>query len=239
MMAESFTPLIVATLVFVGSHFLLSAGPVRRPLNATLGRWGFLFAYSVVALASFVWMCLAYRRAPFIDYWPREDWMWWLTLVVTLLASILLACGYLSPNPASVIGDRALARDEPAAGIFAITRHPVLWAIALWAAVHMLATGDAASLIFFGGLLVLALFGMWHIDLRRDLEGNAGWIRFRERTSLVPFAALVQGRARLSLAELGWRKPVVGIVLWIVLTEGHEWVVGVVVAPWVPEPQMG
>jgi uncharacterized membrane protein len=239
MMAESFSPLIIATLVFVGSHFLLSAGPVRGPLYARLGRWGFTGFYAVVALASFVWMCLAYRRAPFIDYWPREDWMWWLSLIITLAAAILLVCGYLSPNPASIIGDRALARENPAGGIFSVTRHPVLWAFTLWAAVHMLATGDAASLIFFGGIAALGLFGMMHIDARRDGEGTADWVRFREKTSLVPFVAIIQGRARLTLADMSWRNVLVGIVLWIVLVDGHEWIVSVVVAPWVANPTAG
>ena len=239
MMAESFRPLILATLLFVGSHFLLSASPIRSRLHAVLGRGGFMALYSVVALASFIWMCLAYRRAPFIDYWPLEGWMWWMSVIVTLLVAVVLACGYLTPNPASVMGDRALARADSAKGVFAITRHPVLWAITLWAAVHMLVTGDAASLIFFSGIAVLGVGGMRHIDARRDLEGNAAWVRFREKTSLVPFAAMMRGRAAFRLADINWLQVAFGLVLWFVLVEAHEWLIGVIVAPWVPDVPAG
>lgn len=238
MMAESFQPLILATLVFVGSHLLLSATPVRRPLVAVLGRGGFIACYSAVALASFAWMCLTYRRAPFVDFWPLEGWMYGLSIAVTLVAAVLLASGYLAPNPASVIGGPAAAPGNAATGILAVTRHPVLWAIALWALAHMLVTGDAASLIFFSAIAGLALLGARHIDARRDLDGGAEWIRFREKTSLVPFAAMIRGRAVFRPVDLGWRQIVIGLVLWIVLVQTHEWVIGVIVAPWAPAPAM-
>jgi len=45
-----------------------------------------------------------------------------------------------------------------------ITRHPFLWGAAIWALGHLLVNGDAVSIILFGSILVLSLFGTASID---------------------------------------------------------------------------
>lgn len=232
MMAETLFPLIAATIAFVGSHFLLSAQPVRAPLLARLGRWGFTVLYSAAAAGTFVWMCLAYARAPLIDLWATPDWLLWLAMAVNLAAAILVACGYLTPNPTALFGARVLGREDPAPGIFKVTRHPVMWGIALWSAMHLVATGDSASFVFFGALAALALAGAAHIDARRAREGDADWPRLVAATSFWPFAAALEGRARISLAGIGWVRIGIGALLFLLLLWGHEWIIGVIVAPW-------
>ena len=57
------TPLVslaAASIALIGTHFALSH-PLRAPLVARLGAAGFQGVYSLVALASFVWMVLAFR----------------------------------------------------------------------------------------------------------------------------------------------------------------------------------
>jgi uncharacterized membrane protein len=53
-----------------------------------------------------------------------------------------------------------------------------MWAIALWAAAHILARGDLASSIFFGGFLAVALLGTVLIDARKRAAFGADWRRF-------------------------------------------------------------
>ena len=236
MMAETLTPLIVATLAFVGSHFLMSAVPVRSRLIGALGRWGFIALYSVVSVATFVWMNYTFSRAPLVDLWPGVDWTYWVALVLMLFACVLLVCGMLTPNPTAVIGAHTLKREDAARGIFTVTRHPVMWAILLWSVSHVMNIGDAAALIYFASLGALALFGMMHMDARRDAEGDPDWQRFRARTSFIPFAAALAGRTRISLAEIGWVRMALGIAVYVLLLSAHEWVIGVVVAPWVFGP---
>jgi uncharacterized membrane protein len=46
------------------------------------------------------------------------------------------------------------------------TAHPMLWAVTVWAAAHLLANGDLASLVLFGGLGTFALVDMWSANVR-------------------------------------------------------------------------
>ena len=119
------------------------------------------------------------------------------------------------------------AAGAPLPGIFKITRHPVLWGIGLWAFVHVMANGDVASLIFFGSLGVLALGGTVHIDRKKRATGGGDWRAFAGATSNVPFAAIVAGRTRVSLKEIGYGRLAAGVVLYMVLLLGHEAVIGV------------
>jgi uncharacterized membrane protein len=90
--------------------------------------------------------------------------------------------------------------------VLRITRHPVMWGVGLWAAVHIVANGDLASLLFFGGFLLTALGGAGHLDRRMAATEGARWQRFAAVTSFLPFAALLAGRQRWAWAEL--RRPV-------------------------------
>ena len=63
------THLLVATVAFLATHFVTST-PLRPLLVAKLGEWPYRGAYSLVALATLVWMCMAYASAPRELLWP-------------------------------------------------------------------------------------------------------------------------------------------------------------------------
>lgn len=242
-MSASFTPLIAATLAFVIGHLVLSAAPVRAALTGALGRMGFLAGYSLYAIATFVWMNKAFARAPFEDLWGDPGWARWLAVALMPLASTLFAAGVTTANPAALGFEKLMAANRIRAalgqppgpqppgiqpvGIQKVTRHPVLWAVALWAALHLAANGDLAALIFFGGILVLSLAGMVHMEARKRAEPGDAWTRFAERSSLIPFAGIVQGRVRVSPGEIGWGRIAAGIILYLVFLFGHRVVIGV------------
>ena len=112
-----------------------------------------------------------------------------------------------------------------------VTRHPMLWSFALWAAVHVLGNGDLASLLFFGAFLVTALAGMPSIDAKVARREPEGWPRFAVTTSILPFGALATGRNRLAPAEIGWAPLALGLVLWAVLLWAHPRLFGVSALP--------
>ena len=204
-MTGSFAPLVLSALLFTGGHFVLSGASLRRFLIGRLGRLPYRGLYSVFA-AALAWLIVAYGRAPDFELWGDPLWARYLALILMPFAAILLVCGAATPSPTAVGGARVLRRDDPAPGIFKVTRHPVMWAFALWAAVHLIANGDMASLILFGAVLTLALGGMAHMEARRRAEGGRAWQRLAAVTSVIPFAAAYSGRARISLAGIGaWR----------------------------------
>jgi uncharacterized membrane protein len=109
-----------------------------------------------------------------------------------------------------------------------VTRHPFLVGVTIWAAAHILANGDVASLIMFGGFLALSLIGPLQIDAKRAASHPDTWPAFLAQTSWLPFAAMMGGRTNVTMAEIGWGRMAGGVALFLViLLLGHEWAFGV------------
>ena len=225
-MTGSLVELLLAAVAFAGSHVLLSSAPVRGPLARALGEWPFVGLYSAISLGLFVWLVGAYGDAPLVELWAAPTVVRYVALGVMVVASVLVACGLSLTSPTGV-SLKPAAAGAPLAGIFKVTRHPVLWGIGLWAVVHVMANGDLASLILFGSLGVLALGGTVHIDRKKRTTMGGDWRAFAGATSNVPFAAIAAGRTRVSLKEIGYGRLVAGLVLYMVLLLGHEAVIGV------------
>lgn len=228
-MAGTFASLIVSGAVFLGSHVVLSSTRLRGNLRDQLGERGYLALYSVVALATLAWFVTAYIHAPTLMLWRFAPWMVFVPLVIMPLASILLIAGYSTPNPTAVGMERVAGDDDPAPGIMRVTRHPILWAIGLWALAHILPNGDLASLLFFGALAALALGGTMLIDRKKRLALGSNWWRLAEVTSNIPFLAILAGRTRLRAHEIGLLRVVAGLLLFAVLLLAHPIYTGHVV----------
>jgi uncharacterized membrane protein len=226
-MGDGLASLIIAGIAFCGSHVLLSSTGLRGSLRDQLGERGFLAVYSLTALATFAWFLVAYSHASTIFLWPRQRWMALVPVVVMPLATILLIAGYTTPNPTAVGMERSARADDPAPGILRVTRHPVMWAIGLWAISHMIANGDVRSLVFFGAFAALSLGGTVLIDRKKQLALGSNWARFAEVTSNFPFAALVTGRTRLRLRDISPLRVIAGLLLYAVLFRGHAIIAGV------------
>ncbi len=221
----------LAAVAFLGGHFLLSMAAVRRALIESLGRPVFLGIYGVYAAVTLIWLNRAYGRAPYQELWGDPLWARYLVIIFMPLAAVLLVCGALTPMPASLLGDTALAKENPAPGIIKITRHPVMWAIALWAALHLIANGDGASAILFATLLILALGGMAHMEARRGAENDANWQRLCAVTSVFPLAAVLDKRARVDLGDIGWWRLGIAVGFYFVLLFGHGWAIDIRLIP--------
>lgn len=216
------TQLLIATAVFLATHFVPST-PLRAAIARSTGERAYLGLYVLIALATLGWMIYAYNKAPVEPLWQG------LRLVPALLmpfAFILLVCGILSRNPSAVAQEKVLKAEEPARGILRVTRHPIQWAILLWAAVHVLARGDLKSTIFFGGFLLLSALGTALIDSRKARNLGEDWNRFAAATSNVPFVAIAQGRNRFDAAEIGIAKPLAGVAVYVAFLLLHGWLFG-------------
>jgi len=221
------TPLVLATLFFLGIHVLIAGTRLRDRLVASVGERGFLGLFSLLSLAGMAWLCVAYARAPHVPLWGPLGWLAPAAAVLVLIAFVFVGVGLTTPSPTVVGGEALVDADEPARGILRVTRHPFLWGVALWAAVHLVVNGDLAGTVLFGGLLVLALVGPSSIDRKRERRLGPRWERFAAHTSNVPFAAILQGRNELRLAELGWWRIAVAVALYAVFLASHRWLFGV------------
>ena len=215
--------LILATLAFIGIH-ALPATPLRGAAVKALGEGAYLGLFSLASAALLAWMAFEYSRAPFEGLWPG---LRLVPVVVTPVAFVLLACGLLGRNPTLSGQAGALRREEPARGIIRVTRHPIMWAIVLWAGAHLLAIGSLQAVIFFGGLLLLAAAGTTLQDARNARQLGEDWARFAALTSNVPFAAIARGRNRIAWSEIGWARPAAGLAAFAVLLYFHGWLFGV------------
>ena len=217
--------LALATLVFVATHFV-SSTPLRLTLVEAIGERAYLGAYSLVSFVTIGWMVWAYLHAPVVPLITVPGLKLW-PLVVMPFAFILFAAGVMTGNPSAVGQQARLRVEEPARGIIRITRHPLMWSFALWAAVHLLARGDVAAIIFFGGFLFVALAGTKLIDMRKADTLGEDWRRFAAVTSNVPFTAIVEGRNRVVFAEIGWKRVGVGLGLFVLFYVLHPFLFGV------------
>jgi len=225
-MDKGFLSLVIAGIAFCGSHVLLSSTRLRGSLRDQLGERGFLAVYSLTSLAVFAWFVAAYSAAPTIVLWPRQRWTALIPVTVMPLATILLVAGYSTRNPTAVGMERLARADDPAPGILSVTRHPVMWAIGLWAVAHLIANGDLSSMLFFGSLAGLALGGTVLIDRKKQLALGSNWPRLAQITSNLPFAALLAGRTKLHWRDIGILRIAAGLLLYAVLYLAHPIITG-------------
>jgi uncharacterized membrane protein len=215
--------LSLAVACFVGGHFILSSVNIRKHAITALGETGFRASYSLLAIASMVWSVMAYGAAPEIALWRAGMTLTHVPVVLMPFACILAVAG-LSSRSITVVGGESMAGEPDAvSGITTITRHPFLWALTLWAIGHIAASGDAAGLILFGGMAVLALGGMAHIDHRRHLALGSNWGPVVMTTSVMPFLAAIQGRRPIDWRGIGWARFAGGIALYFAMPFLHAW----------------
>jgi len=219
------TLLIVAALIWLGIHFGIAGTRLRDGLVAGIGEAPFRGLFSLLSILAIVFLVRAWSAAPTTPLWDAPAWLRWLLIAVMLVAFVLFVASVSQRNPTMISGEAAMA--QPPRGIQRITRHPMLWSFALWAAVHIIGNGDSAAIVFFGAFLVTSLAGMPSIDTKLARRNPATWRELAAATSIVPFAAIAQGRNRFVPGEIGWLPPVIGVVAWAVVLYLHPWLFGV------------
>jgi uncharacterized membrane protein len=215
---ENLGSLLAAAVAFVGTHFLLSH-PLRKPVVAAVGDAAFLGIYSVIAAATLAWLVVAYRAAPTgAPLWSVGDGLWAVATVVLLLASILLM-GSLVRNPALPNPGSSARAPTAARGVYAVTRHPMMWSFALWGLCHIAVYPVAPNIILAVAIIVLALVGAALQDRKKEALQPDTWPTWENKTSYWPFAAILSGKAEFG--RFGMHALVGGLVLWLAATWLH------------------
>lgn len=217
------TLLTLAAFLWVFVHVGISGTKLRDSAVAALGEGRFTLVFSVASVVSIFLLVTAWQNAETTFLWAAPPWLRWIVAIAMLPAFVLFMASH-KRNPTAV-GSKGLG--EEARGIQRVTRHPMLWSFAIWAACHAVSNGDTASLVFFGAFLVTALAGMPSIDAKIARRRPDAWPGFAATTSIIPFAAILTGRNTFSLKEIGWMPPVIGLVLWAALLHFHRGIFGV------------
>lgn len=213
---------LAAFAVFFLSHSLPVRPPIKPWLVGRLGPRGFTLAYSGLSLAVLAWLITAAGRAPPVALWVWSPWQSTLALVAMAPVCLLLAFTLGRPNPLSFGGSGNEAFDPARPGVVRSTRHPLLVALALWAAAHVPPNGDLAHVVLFGLFAGFALLGMRIVDRRkRRLMGTQEWqalVQAVRRGPVIPRPVSWPAAAlRLGLAAL----------LYAGLLAAHPWLFGV------------
>jgi uncharacterized membrane protein len=175
--------LIAGLVLFLGIHVFSSLRPARERVIARLGEGAYKGFYSLISLAGFGLIVAGMGKAPSIVLWHPPAWGHYVAIWFMPFALILLATAFVPGN---------LKR---------LTAHPMLWSITLWALVHLIANGDLAGLLLFGGFGLYSLYAMWSqnrrgarpAQMRRPIRGDIGAVV----VGLVAYALLLKFHANL------------------------------------------
>ncbi len=150
--------LILGLVIFLGVHSVrVVAAPWRDATRARLGEGAWKGLYSLVSLAGFVAICWGYglaRQAP-VTLWVPPTGMRHAASLLTLGSFVLLAAAYI---PRNVFKAR--------------WGHPMLLGTKLWAVAHLLANGNLADVLLFGGFLAWAVV-LFIVSRRNDRASGA------------------------------------------------------------------
>ena len=202
--------LFLSAIAFVGTHFLLSH-PLRGPLARSMGERAFQGLYSLIALITFGAMIYFYRvcgREP--PLWDAGEAGWIVGTILMLIGSILFVGSFVG-NPA-LPGVR-MERGLQPKGVFAITRHPMMWGFALWAIVHLMVLAMPKALVFDGAIILLALGGAAGQDRKKAGLMGERWHEWTAQTAFIPFTRGVANPGMIALVG--------GILLFLIATWAH------------------
>lgn len=224
-MDPSLTALFAANVTFVGTHFAMSH-PLRASLVRALGEKGFLGVYSLVSLGAFVWIIVSFRAvAPGgAVLWNGQGDVTWAIASALTVVSLALIFGAVKGNPALVGMEADFVAKAEAKGIFAITRHPMMWGFAIWAASHILVSPSARTLVTAGAVGVLALVGAHLQDVKKETLLGKDWKDWEARTSFAPHLGKLGG--------IGAGLWIAALAGWVAISWLHLWLANVPAGIW-------
>lgn len=143
---------VVGWALFFGSHLYSAVRPRGdRDIRHT-ARGPYMAVYSLVSIAGLVMLIYGYgflRNT--IPVWDPPAWTRHVAMTLMLPAMILLVAAY-----------------APAGRIKMAVKHPMLAAVKIWAAAHLVANGDLFSIILFASFLAFGVIDRIAVKKRGD-----------------------------------------------------------------------
>ncbi|WP_318729519.1 NnrU family protein [Roseofilum sp. Guam] len=193
----------------------------EQKIGARLYRVGFALVSIPFAVVLIIYFFN--HRYDGIQLWQVQGVPGVRSLVWTLSAISFL---FLYPATFNLLEIAAIAKPEVhlyETGIIRITRHPQMVGQVIWCIAHTLWLGTSFTLITSLGLILHHLFAVWNGDRRLYNRYGKAFLEAKERTSVMPFVAIIQGRQTLELQEF-LRPSYFGVLLFIsLLWWAHPW----------------
>jgi len=227
-MNRSLTLILVFSVLFPATHILMSHGRLRTGLVRALGgKWRFRGVYTLVSFLTFFPLVFLWwpNRHLGPQLWELPVWLERaISLPLMLLAVVLFVMMLAAPSPASMRPGAPVAR-----GILSVTRHPMNMAFACFGLAHVAANGFLGDVFFFGQFAVLGLAGAFHQDARLARTRGEHLREFMVATSVLPFAAILQGRSRLATDRRTLAMFLIALAVFVALVLLHQRLFGVAV----------
>lgn len=215
--------LLSAFCLFIVSHIVPARPAIRTRLVAALSKPGYIAAYATVSIAMLAWLIVAAARAPYVALWDDTGWARFAPLIAMAPACLLTAFAIAAPNPFSFGGQNNDAFDPDRPGIVGLTRHPLLWALALWSGAHAVANGNLAHALLFGGFAIFAVGGTWSFDQRtRRAMGPQRWDDLAGRTKRAAWLSRLLDQATFFTVRVA-----LAAALYLALIAAHPHLIGV------------
>ncbi|MEP3047052.1 MAG: NnrU family protein [Roseibium sp.] len=220
MFAPGWTNYCVAFAVFFASHMILVRPPVRPILVRSLSERGFQIGYSLLSIGILYWLIDAAQTAPYIELWPWAGWQNWIPIIVMGPVCLIGALAIGTPNPFSFGGWKNDSFNPQKPGIVRWMRHPILVALFLWSAAHIVPNGNLAHVILFGAFALFSLLGMRILDRRQKRILGEKWFDFHRRTDKISLFRAIGTRVLLM-------RSAIGLLVYITLAYLHPMITDV------------
>ena len=213
---SSYLLLVLASISFVGTHFLMSHS-MRKELMRIFRFNGFMLVYSTVSFVTFGWMAFEFGRAPKdAPLWPAGDVVWIVATAIMLMASILFVGSFVR-NPSLPGMPDKMATQKPF-GVYKVTRHPMMWSFAMWGVAHILVAARPDNFIFSGAIIFLALVGAKAQEIKKARLVGVEWDAWLRQTSF--------GLRFGQVGRVGFFPFPAGLTLWLGASWAHGYFAG-------------
>ncbi len=215
--------MMILLLLFAIAHSGLAA--LRPWGEAKIGARGFrvLFALVSIPLASILIIYFFNHRYDGLTLWQVQGVSGVKPLVWGLS---VLSFFFLYPATFNLLEIAAVQKPEIhlyETGIIRITRHPQMVGQVIWCLAHTLWLGTSFTLLTSLGLIAHHGFAVWHGDRRWFNKYGEAFLQVKQRTSVIPFKAMLDGRQHLVWQEF-FKPAYAGITGFILLLWwGHPW----------------
>ncbi|GBE93293.1 protein NnrU [Nostoc cycadae WK-1] len=215
---------------FTPSHFVMlglqfafaiahSGGAALRPLaEKHIGARLYRILFALVSLPLAVILIIYFFNHRY-DGW--QIWQVQGLPGVKAVVWVLSAISFLFLYPATFNLLEIAAIQKPQVhlyetGIIRITRHPQMVGQVIWCIAHSLWLGTSFTLVTSLGLVLHHLFGVWHGDRRLSQRYGEAFELVKQRTSIIPFKAIIDGRQSILWQEF-IRPAYLGVVIFVAL----------------------